>query len=111
MLQCSKYDNKSYKGVIFEWTSFHHNAGECELKCMPKGERFFVTFKKKVIDGTPCNLYTNDVCVNGTCLPVGCDMQLYSNAKVDNCGVCNGDGSSCRVISSNYQLSTDAYGK
>ena len=96
---------------MLKWTSFVHNAGECELKCMPKGGRFFVTFEKKVIDGTPCNSYTNNVCVNGTCLPVGCDMRLYSNATVDNCGVCNGDGSSCRLILNNYQLAADAYGK
>uniref|UniRef100_A0A7N9IEM8 ADAMTS like 3 n=1 Tax=Macaca fascicularis TaxID=9541 RepID=A0A7N9IEM8_MACFA len=29
---------------------------------------------------------------------VGCDRQLGSNAKEDNCGVCAGDGSTCRLV-------------
>uniref|UniRef100_A0A672PBD5 ADAMTS-like protein 3 n=1 Tax=Sinocyclocheilus grahami TaxID=75366 RepID=A0A672PBD5_SINGR len=31
-------------------------------------------------------------------IPVGCDRQLGSNAKEDNCGVCAGDGSTCRLV-------------
>lgn len=29
---------------------------------------------------------------------VGCDRQLGSNAKEDNCGICAGDGSTCRLV-------------
>ena len=29
---------------------------------------------------------------------VGCDRQLGSNAKEDNCGVCAGDGATCRLV-------------
>lgn len=29
---------------------------------------------------------------------VGCDRQLGSSAKEDNCGVCAGDGSTCRLV-------------
>ncbi|GBN47343.1 hypothetical protein AVEN_247209-1, partial [Araneus ventricosus] len=29
---------------------------------------------------------------------VGCDKVLGSVTKVDECGVCGGDGSSCRVV-------------
>ena len=42
-------------------------SGECELKCMPKNENFYVTFAKKVTDGTRCNDESLDVCINGTC--------------------------------------------
>lgn len=34
---------------------------------MPKGERFYYRHKAKVIDGTPCNDESLDVCVNGQC--------------------------------------------
>ena len=27
--------------------------------------------------------------------PVGCDLQLNSDLKIDSCGVCGGDGSTC----------------
>ncbi|XP_015681132.1 ADAMTS-like protein 3 [Protobothrops mucrosquamatus] len=29
---------------------------------------------------------------------VGCDRQLGSHAKEDNCGICSGDGSTCRLV-------------
>ena len=28
---------------------------------------------------------------------VGCDLELHSTTKLDKCGVCGGDGSSCMV--------------
>ena len=31
---------------------------------------------------------------------IGCDRVLGSDLKEDDCGVCNGDGSKCRNISS-----------
>lgn len=77
---------------------------------MPKKEFFYITFKNKVIDGTRCNDFSNDVCVNGTCLPVGCDMQLYSSASLDACGVCRGDNSTCVKTEKIYRVSAGAYG-
>lgn len=41
---------------------------------------------------------------------VGCDHELGSTAKEDNCGVCNGDGSSCRLVRGHYK-SQHASGK
>ncbi|KAG8440565.1 hypothetical protein GDO86_006347 [Hymenochirus boettgeri] len=38
------------------------------------------------------------MCINGICQAVGCDRQLGSNAKEDSCGVCAGDGSTCRLV-------------
>lgn len=46
-------------------------------------------------DGTRCKAGSLDVCVAGHCIPVGCDRQLHSNATLDRCGVCNGNGSTC----------------
>ncbi len=42
--------------------------------------------------------------------PAGCDNILYSNKQYDNCGVCNGDNSSCDEISQSVKVPT-AYGK
>lgn len=41
---------------------------------------------------------------------VGCDHELGSTTKEDNCGVCNGDGSSCRLVRGHYK-SQHASGK
>ncbi|KAM6426746.1 ADAMTS-like protein 3 isoform 3-T5 [Liasis olivaceus] len=38
------------------------------------------------------------MCISGICQAVGCDRQLGSHAKEDNCGVCSGDGSTCRLV-------------
>lgn len=69
---------------------------------MPVGERFYYRQKAKVIDGTRCNDRDLDVCVDGVCQPVGCDMMLGSNAKEDKCRKCGGDGSTCRTISDTF---------
>ena len=110
MQQCSVYNKIPYKGKIFEWADFTHSAGECELKCMPKKHFFYVTFKDSVIDGTRCNKFNLDVCIAGTCEPVGCDNQLYSDAKVDKCGVCRGDGSSCFKVDESFDVDQNAIG-
>lgn len=39
---------------------------------------------------------------------VGCDHELGSTAKEDNCGVCNGDGSSCRLVRGHYKSQHDS---
>lgn len=109
MQQCAEYNKKLYKGKLYKWAGFAHRAGECELKCMPKNEFFYVTFKDKVIDGTPCNDYSLDVCINGTCQPVGCDNQLFSDAEMDKCGVCRGDGSSCTLIKDTFKVARNAF--
>ena len=44
-------------------------------------------------DGTSCGYDGNSYCIQGACRFVGCDGKL-NGAKLDNCGVCNGDGSS-----------------
>ncbi|XP_058060218.1 papilin [Anopheles bellator] len=65
---------------------------------MPIGERFYFRHRAKVTDGTRCNDESFDVCVDGTCQSVGCDMMLGSQAKEDKCRVCRGDGSSCKTV-------------
>ena len=51
-----------------------------------------------VIDGTPCSYdHPSNICVQGQCVKVGCDKILDSPLKEDQCGICAGDGSKCRV--------------
>lgn len=40
---------------------------KCELTCIPKGENFYYKHREAVVDGTPCEPGTRDVCVDGIC--------------------------------------------
>ncbi|CAG0912271.1 unnamed protein product [Notodromas monacha] len=100
--QCSVFDSVLFEGRLFKWIPYTKAPNKCELNCMPEGERFYYLHSKKVTDGTRCDDESANVCVDGKCLPVGCDGLLGSSAKEDNCRVCNGDGSTCKVISGSF---------
>ncbi|KAH8381906.1 hypothetical protein KR009_000904, partial [Drosophila setifemur] len=97
-LQCSRYNDQQFDGILYEWVPYLNAPNPCELNCMPKGERFYYRQREKVVDGTRCNAKDLDVCVDGQCMPVGCDMMLGSDAKEDKCRKCGGDGSTCKTI-------------
>ncbi|XP_071454258.1 papilin isoform X2 [Hetaerina americana] len=96
--QCSQFDDVKFEGRHFRWIPYTKAPNRCELNCMPKGERFYYRHKRKVIDGTRCEEEKLDICVDGECLPVGCDMILGSDAKEDQCRECGGDGSGCHTV-------------
>jgi len=62
-----------------------------------------------VKDGTRCTSGESpinlDVCIQGSCQPVGCDHVLNSDTVPDRCKKCGGDGDTCFVVSSNYSAS------
>lgn len=100
--QCSRFDDTRFNDVLYTWVPYINAANPCALNCMPKGERYYYPQKDKVIDGTRCNERDLDVCVNGECMPVGCDMMLGSNATEDKCRKCGGDGGTCKTIKNTY---------
>ncbi|XP_011062335.1 PREDICTED: papilin [Acromyrmex echinatior] len=96
--QCAEFNNVPFEGVYYDWIPYIGSPNKCELNCMPRGERFFYRHKVAVIDGTPCESEKNDVCVEGKCMHVGCDMMLGSDVKEDACRECSGDGSNCNTV-------------
>lgn len=62
-------------------------------------ERSFI-FNDRVEDGTPCSQEdeSQDICIQGICVPFGCDYKYGSNATNDMCGVCNGRNETCQLI-------------
>ncbi|XP_049641714.1 A disintegrin and metalloproteinase with thrombospondin motifs 1 [Suncus etruscus] len=70
----------------------------CKLTCQAKGIGFFFV-QPKVIDGTPCSPDSTSVCVQGQCVKAGCDRIIDSKKKFDKCGICGGNGSTCKKIS------------
>ena len=51
------------------------------------------------------------ICVNSLMQEVGCDHNLESGKRLDRCGVCAGDGSSCGLNIVNYTKIHLGYGK
>uniref|UniRef100_A0A182Q5U7 Peptidase M12B domain-containing protein n=1 Tax=Anopheles farauti TaxID=69004 RepID=A0A182Q5U7_9DIPT len=75
-------------------------ADQCKLFCRVQDTSNYFMLSEKVIDGTPCTFPEDsfDMCVNGQCRKAGCDYVLNSDAKLDQCGKCNGDNSTCAPV-------------
>ncbi|XP_022257706.1 uncharacterized protein LOC106472631 isoform X3 [Limulus polyphemus] len=94
--QCTAFNDVPYRGQLYEWLPFYDSEDTCALTCQAKENEFVAKLAQKVKDGTRCRQGSLDMCVDGKCMPVGCDLQLGSNKTIDKCGVCGGDGSTCR---------------
>ncbi|XP_029942955.1 ADAMTS-like protein 1 isoform X2 [Salarias fasciatus] len=109
--QCSAHADVRYLGQYHEWLPVYNDPDNpCALRCRAKGSGLLVELAPKVLDGTRCYTESLDMCISGACQIVGCDHELGSTTKEDNCGVCNGDGSSCRLVRGHYK-SQHASGK
>ncbi|XP_069482074.1 ADAMTS-like protein 1 [Ambystoma mexicanum] len=107
--QCSAHNDVRYQGLLRDWLPVYNDPeNPCSLKCQAKGTSLVLELAPKVLDGTRCYTESLDMCISGLCQIVGCDHQLGSTVKEDNCGVCNGEGSTCRLVRGQYksQLST-----
>ncbi|XP_068234682.1 papilin isoform X9 [Palaemon carinicauda] len=109
--QCARFNNVPFEGKYYNWVPYLKAPKKCELNCQPKGERFYYRHAPKVVDGTPCDVEGLDICVDGRCIPVGCDKILGSTAKEDKCRVCGGDGSTCNTITGEFtkEILTQGY--
>ncbi|XP_062904993.1 ADAMTS-like protein 1 [Mobula hypostoma] len=108
--QCSAHNDVKYQGQYYEWLPVYNDPDKpCALKCLAKGTSLIVELAPKVLDGTRCYTETLHMCISGNCQVVGCDHQLGSSAKEDNCGICRGNGSTCRLVRGQYksQLSSN----
>ncbi|CAL8327506.1 unnamed protein product [Lota lota] len=102
--QCSAHADVRHQGQYHEWLPVDNDpVNPCALKCRAQGSGLLVELAPKVLDGTRCYTESLDMCISGACQIVGCDHELGSAAKEDNCGVCNGDGSSCRLVRGQYK--------
>uniref|UniRef100_A0AC35U444 Peptidase M12B domain-containing protein n=1 Tax=Rhabditophanes sp. KR3021 TaxID=114890 RepID=A0AC35U444_9BILA len=108
-VQCSEFDGKNV-GIHnvrenVKWLPKYNGlAGHerCKLYCIESGKSAFYLLKDKVIDGTPCDNFGDDVCIDGSCHKAGCDRILDSGLRRDACGICGGDGNTCHVIEGTY---------
>ncbi|KAL5005515.1 hypothetical protein ScPMuIL_018971 [Solemya velum] len=101
-IQCSEFNLVPYKKKLFEWEPVPTPKSPCQLHCKPKNKFFSVLLKDTVTDGTSCTPGRRNMCISGRCRHVGCDWLIDSPAKEDRCGVCHGDGSTCKTIKDQY---------
>ncbi|XP_076130734.1 A disintegrin and metalloproteinase with thrombospondin motifs 8 [Alosa pseudoharengus] len=113
--QCERYNTNRYldmNGNIKQWIPKYAGVSprdRCKLFCRAKGSSEFKVFEPKVIDGTTCGPDTTSICVQGQCIKAGCDQVIGSNLRFDKCGICGGDGSSCRKITGALNKATYGY--
>ncbi|KAM4662226.1 A disintegrin and metalloproteinase with thrombospondin motifs 13 [Discoglossus pictus] len=96
--------------TYFKWTSaagFAHGDSLCRYMCRALGKNFMVTRGDSFVDGTRCaqsfEMETSfNLCVAGSCKAFGCDGVLDSGKVTDQCGVCGGDHSTCRMVSGSF---------
>ncbi|XP_068624023.1 protein madd-4-like [Battus philenor] len=110
--QCGAHDGTPYGGELFHWRAHRDDAEPCALTCrgtpQHSGQRpeptvslddddrvVVAVLAARVSDGTRCRPGSLDMCIDGRCQRVGCDLRVGSTRRVDECGVCGGDGSSC----------------
>ncbi|XP_056268077.1 A disintegrin and metalloproteinase with thrombospondin motifs 17 isoform X2 [Pseudoliparis swirei] len=101
-LQCLSYNRHVSKKKGSLLTAIINDEKPCVLFCSPVGRDVPVLMADRVMDGTPCGPYEADLCVNGRCQRIGCDGIISSSAKEDRCGVCNGDGHSCKIVRGDF---------
>nr|XP_026652558.1 A disintegrin and metalloproteinase with thrombospondin motifs 8 [Zonotrichia albicollis] len=113
--QCEKYNSYNFtdlEGNHLEWVPKYAGVSprdRCKLFCRARGRSEFKVFEAKVIDGTLCGPETLSICVHGQCIKAGCDHVIGSSKKLDKCGVCGGNGSTCRKISGSLNRSRYGY--
>ncbi|XP_074853412.1 A disintegrin and metalloproteinase with thrombospondin motifs 1 [Carettochelys insculpta] len=104
--QCETHNDISKSpfgsGPAVEWTPKFAGVSpkdRCKLVCRAKGTGYFFVLQPKVVDGTSCSPDSTSVCVQGQCVKAGCDRMIGSNKKFDKCGLCGGNGSTCKKVS------------
>ncbi|KAM4701130.1 A disintegrin and metalloproteinase with thrombospondin motifs 1 [Discoglossus pictus] len=114
--QCEAHNDLSKSpfgsGPAVEWTPKFAGVSpkdRCKLVCRAKGTGYFFVLSPKVVDGTPCSPDSTSVCIQGQCVKAGCDRIIGSSKKFDKCGVCGGNGSTCKKVSGTFTNARPGY--
>ncbi|XP_069734656.1 A disintegrin and metalloproteinase with thrombospondin motifs 4 isoform X2 [Phaenicophaeus curvirostris] len=84
-----------------DWVPRYSGVAErdrCKLTCQSETLGYYHVLQPRVVDGTPCSPEGTGVCVQGRCVPAGCDRVIGSKKKFDKCMRCGGDGSGCTKV-------------
>ncbi|XP_026471997.1 A disintegrin and metalloproteinase with thrombospondin motifs 9-like [Ctenocephalides felis] len=113
--QCAEFNKRDFKidwmNKTQKWVPKYGVSvnDRCKLYCRVQNSSRYFLLKDKVVDGTRCSPDSFNKCVNGICKKAGCDNKLDSDMKLDRCGICGGDGSTCYVVTGSYNQSSYGY--
>ncbi|XP_041485782.1 A disintegrin and metalloproteinase with thrombospondin motifs 3-like isoform X1 [Lytechinus variegatus] len=98
--QCTNFfSNWNFMNQRHTWLPYENRNRtlRCRLTCVSQETGEVAMSDYNVTDGTPAS-YDNpeEICVRGRKIPVGCNNEISSKLQWDRCGVCGGDGSSCK---------------
>uniref|UniRef100_A0A663EMF6 A disintegrin and metalloproteinase with thrombospondin motifs 4 n=1 Tax=Aquila chrysaetos chrysaetos TaxID=223781 RepID=A0A663EMF6_AQUCH len=103
--QCATYNHRPdlVRGLPApqDWVPRYSGVPErdqCKLTCQSQTLGYYHVLQPRVADGTPCSPESTGVCVQGRCIPAGCDRVIGSKKKFDKCMTCGGDGSGCTKV-------------
>ncbi|XP_068271366.1 A disintegrin and metalloproteinase with thrombospondin motifs 4 isoform X2 [Nyctibius grandis] len=103
--QCAAYNHRPdlVRGLPapLDWVPRYSGVPErdqCKLTCQSQALGYYHVLQPRVADGTPCSPESTGVCVQGRCVPAGCDRIIGSKKKFDKCMTCGGDGSGCTKV-------------
>lgn len=94
-IQCQSFNNVSIKDNYFHWLPYFSSDDPCALYCRTVETGFILKMQSQAWNGTACGPRGRGVCIAGRCKKVGCDDIVGSKRKLDPCGICGGDGTSC----------------
>ncbi|XP_034952483.1 A disintegrin and metalloproteinase with thrombospondin motifs 2-like [Chelonus insularis] len=108
--QCSQLANiikdktPSRKNQV-TWLPYEHEdkSLKCRLTCRNVETKEIYISNDFLIDGTRCSYDSTNICIQGKCHLMGCDNVLYSKKGLDQCGICDGDNSTCISVSNKFQ--------
>ncbi|XP_065365099.1 A disintegrin and metalloproteinase with thrombospondin motifs 6 isoform X1 [Calliphora vicina] len=100
--QCEKYNNRAYQGEFYKWLPYFDKQNPCKLYCTDDDDTIIANWGDVVLDGTPCTLGTNNMCIDGICRKVGCDWIVDSEMQDDRCGICGGQGDQCKPVKATF---------
>ncbi|XP_066149639.1 A disintegrin and metalloproteinase with thrombospondin motifs 12-like isoform X2 [Euwallacea fornicatus] len=89
----------------------------CIVKCYTQNKKTdkkqIINLRRPIDDGAKCEVGNPlKMCVAGRCVEVGCDNKLIgSEAVMDHCGICNGDGTRCKTVNGEAVVNGEGYQK
>ncbi|XP_014678762.1 PREDICTED: uncharacterized protein LOC106818579 [Priapulus caudatus] len=105
--QCMReLGTRAFAGRTFKWDPyFGHGDHPCVMWCRVATYGYTLQPKLYYDDGTDCAGHKPiDVthvfhrCHSGKCMKFGCDGKVNSTVTTDSCGVCGGNGASCKQM-------------
>ncbi|THD26707.1 A disintegrin and metalloproteinase with thrombospondin motifs 3 [Fasciola hepatica] len=111
--QCQWFNSFKLQGVYHTWLPYIQSENSCKLSCFSQQSGQLLDGSVAVRDATRCTYDNPDSrCVQGACIDFDCMGHVNGTSRRDLCGICEGDGSKCELISHQINrtiLSTDGY--